>query len=142
MLENEATTKLLDEIRDSTNVYEYITKYDTDFPALSYQNYIELVLEKKEIKKSLMVKRSGMQRNYAYQLLSGKRNPSRDKIIRFCYGLELDLAEAQKLLNLASFNPLYPKSKRDSIIIFSLCNHYTLDETMDLLSAHGEEFLD
>lgn len=142
MLDDETTTKLLGEIRDSTSVYDYITKYDSDFPLISFKHYVELVMEKKAIRKSLMVKRSGMSRTYAYQILSGLKKPSRDKVLRLCFGLELNLDETQKLLNIAGLNPLYPKNKRDSILIFSLCNGYTIYDTESLLESHGEPSLE
>ncbi len=139
MLENEKTENLMDELRDSSNVYSYISKYNTDFPNISFIDFIALVIEKKHLKKSQVVKATGLQRNYAYQLMSGKKNPSRDKVLTFAFGLCLDLEDTQKFLRVAQFNLLYPKQKRDSIIIYALCNSYTLDQTNFLLDENKEE---
>ncbi|PKM96240.1 MAG: transcriptional regulator [Firmicutes bacterium HGW-Firmicutes-1] len=138
-MKNERTEELINEIKDISNVYSYISKYNTDFPNLTFSNFVDLVIQKKRLKKSQVVKNAGLHRTYGYQIISGKKKPSRDKALTIAYGLELSLEETQKLLNIAEFNPLYPKNKRDSIIIFTLCNHYNLEKTNLLLYDNKEE---
>ncbi len=91
MINNEQTEKLINEIRDSSNVYKYISKYNTDFPNVSFINYVNLIIQKKHLKKSDVIKKTGLHRTYAYQIFSGKKKPSRDKVIRISFGLQLDL---------------------------------------------------
>ncbi|PKM51032.1 MAG: hypothetical protein CVV02_08855 [Firmicutes bacterium HGW-Firmicutes-7] len=138
-MKDERTEKLINELKDSSNVYSYIGKYNGDFPNLTFTDFINLALDKKRLKKSHVVKNTGLHRTYAYQIMSGKKKPSRDKALTIAFGLELTLEETQKLLNIAEFNPLYPKNKRDSIIIFALCNSYSLDKTNRLLYDNNEE---
>lgn len=139
MIENEKTEKLINELRDSSNVYSYISKYNTDFPNLTFTDFIDLVIEKKKLKKSHVVKATSLHRTYAYQIMSGKKKPSRDKVLTFAFGLGLDLDDTQRFLRIAEFNLLYPKQKRDSIIIYAICNTYTLEKTNLLLYENNEE---
>lgn len=138
-MDNERTENLLNEIKDSSNVYSYISKHNTDFPNITFVDFINLVIQKKNLKKSQVVKMSGINRTYAYQIMSGKKKASRDKIITLAYGLTLSIEETQKLLKLAEFNPLYPKNKRDAIIIFAICNNYNINQTNLLLFENNEE---
>lgn len=98
-------------------------------------NYLTAVIEEKGLQKADVIRKSNIQTNYAYQILSGLKIPSRDKLIALCFGMELGLTEAQTLLKYAGYAPLYPRNKRDSVIINSLEKHedviscnITLDE--------------
>ncbi|MDD6563931.1 MAG: hypothetical protein PUF08_02495 [Clostridiales bacterium] len=98
-------------------------------------DYLNAVLCEKNLSKSEVIKKSNIQTNYAYQIFSGLKIPSRDKLIALCFGMGLTLGEAQTLLKYSGYAPLYPRIKRDSVIIDSLesgksvilCN-ITLDE--------------
>lgn len=138
-MDNERTERLLNELKDSSNVYNYISKYNEDFPNISFTEYISLIIQKKNLKKGQVVKKTGINRTYAYQIISGKKKGSRDKIITLAYGLTLTIEETQKLLKLAAFNPLDPKNKRDAIIIFAICNNYDLSKTNFLLFENKVE---
>lgn len=139
MIDNEKTEKLMNELKDSSSVYSYISKYNTDFPNVSFTDFIGLVIQKKKLKKSQVVKATGLHRTYAYQIISGKKKPSRDKVLTFSFGLGLNLDDTQKILRIAEFNLLYPKQKRDSIIIYAICNGYTIERTNWLLDENNEE---
>lgn len=141
-MNNEKTEKLMNELKEASSLYSYINKHNIDFPNLTLPDFIELTIQKKNLKKSQVINNSGLHRTYAYQILSGQRKPSRDKMIAFAFGLCLNLEESQKMLTIAEFSPLYPKNKRDSIIIYAICNHYDLMSTNDLLYDHGEEVLE
>lgn len=85
-------------------------------------DYLTAVISEKDLIKSEVIKKSNIQTNYGYQLLSGVKIPSRDKLISLCFGMSLTLDEAQTLLKYAGYAPLYPRSKRDSVIITALQN--------------------
>ena len=60
---------------------------------------------------------------YGYQIFDGSKTPSRDKVIAIALAMQLTLDEANRLLHLSNNGILYPKIKRDSIIIFGLENN-------------------
>ncbi|MCI8403775.1 MAG: helix-turn-helix transcriptional regulator [Clostridia bacterium] len=97
--------------------------------------YLTAVLNEKGLKKSEVIKKSNVQTNYAYQIFSGLKIPSRDKLIALCFGMDVSLDEAQTLLKYTGFAPLYPRNKRDIVIVSALENgesvircNITLDE--------------
>ncbi len=53
----------------------------------------------------------------------------------------LDIPETQRLLRLASRGNLYPKIKRDSVIIFCLKNNYDIYKTDEILISLGQKSL-
>ena len=47
---------------------------------------------------------------YLHQVFSGRRRPSRDRLVCICIGLKATLDEAQELLKQAGYAQLYPKN--------------------------------
>jgi transcriptional regulator with XRE-family HTH domain len=103
--------------------------------------HINRLCSEKGITKSQVIKRAEMNEIYAYQIFSGKRMPSRDKLLCLCLGMELDSAETERLLKSAGFAQLYPKSKRDSVILFGIEKKQSVVEINELLYEIGEKTL-
>ena len=79
------------------------------------------LLAKKEMTISDLISRSGINRNYIYNILNGeRRNPGRDKIIAICIGLEAGFGNTNKALEAAKLSPLYPKDERDARIAIAI----------------------
>jgi len=57
---------------------------------------------------------SGVDRNYVYNITSGKRkHPGRDKIIALCIASGMSVEEVNRTLRTCEVNALYPKNARD-----------------------------
>ena len=67
---------------------------------------LEKLLEEKNINKSKCIEASGLDRTYAYQIFSGIKTPSRDKLLALCLGMGLTLEETQTLLKQTGYPPL------------------------------------
>ena len=78
---------------------------------------------------------------YLHQVFSGKRNPSRSRLICMCIGMQATLEETQELLKLCGCAQLYPKNKRDAIILFGITHGKDLFEINDILFEEEEETL-
>ena len=78
---------------------------------------------------------------YLHQVFSGRRKPSRDRLLCLCIGMEVTIDETQRLLMQASYGLLYPKIKRDAIISHSIIHHVPLNEINDKLFAEQEKTL-
>lgn len=107
-----------------------------DVPAILNSMY-----EKKNISKSTLAKQAGMSSVYLHQVFSGRRNPSRNRMICICIGMEATLEETQELLKRSGMGLLYPKDRRDAIIIYGLIHHQSLFEVNDKLFCEDEETL-
>lgn len=114
-----STEELLKTLK-SSSLEEYLKTTGGELIENPICDYLTAVLCEKKLSKSEVIKKSGIQTNYAYQIFSGLKIPSRDKLIALCFGMSLTLDEAQTLLKYAGYAPLYPRSKRDSVIIAAL----------------------
>lgn len=100
------------------------------------------MLESKGLTKAEVVKESNLNEIYAYQILSGVRRPSRDKLLSICFAMKATLAETQSLLKQSGFAPLYVRCHRDSIIIFALTHGHSLMQLNMGLYDHGEPVIE
>lgn len=140
--ENSVNTTLLESALLNENSYEdFEKKYSGNLGVGSFIAELRLLLFKKEFDISDMPKHSGISKSYFYQLANGTRTPSRDKIILVGFSVRASLDEVNVLLKSANKQTLYAKSKRDSIIIYSILHKYKIDDVNKLLIDHGHQIL-
>ena len=92
----------------------------------------------KGLTKAQVITDSNIQKNYGYQIFDGSKTPSRNKVIALALAMQLTLDEANRLLHLSNNGILYPKIKRDSIIIFGLENNQKIIDLNITLDDLGE----
>jgi len=112
---------------------------DDNFIKVSVADFFNQVMKNKKIKKADVVKDSGIERTYAYQLLNGRKNPSRDKLIQLCIGTKMSFDETQIALKHTGFLPLYPKIRRDCIIIYAIKSKKSIWDIDELLFQFNED---
>ena len=108
----------------------------------TFPEYYRSLSRVKETTDSALIELSGIERYYYYQIMKGKRHPSRDKILRLCIGAGLTLRETTRALELSENAPLYPKSRRDIIITVAINQSATVIDTNLLLFEYGEKALE
>ena len=108
----------------------------------TFPEYYRSLPRVKETADSALIELSGIERSYYYQIMKGKRHPSRDKILRLCIGAGLTLRETTRALELSENAPLYPKSRRDIIITVAINQSTTVIDTNLLLFEYGEKALE
>ncbi len=136
-----STSQLMDELMKASNIGEYLKVNSEHMISDELAVYLTNILEKKGFVKSAVIKKSELSEVMGYQIFSGVRNPSRDSLISVCVAMELDIDETQEILKVASFAELYPKSKRDSIIINGIGMKKSVAEINETLYDNGEKTL-
>lgn len=135
------TDELMDALNQCSSVKEYIDNEQDYLIDSALSDYLNQLLEEKSLKKSTVIKNSELNEIYGYQIFSGKRIPSRDKLISISFGMELSLEETQALLKYAGFAPLYPKQKRDSLLIWGKNHQFSIYQINELLYTENENTL-
>lgn len=106
-----------------------------------FVEYFKQIREDRDISKSKLIKLSGLDKTYGYQILDGKRKPTRDKILQLCFGAKLNIEETNRVLKLGNVSVLYSKDPRDVILIYAISNNFSLQETEEKLHEMGFETL-
>ena len=136
---------VVQDIRDNRiwvrkNIENFINTNKEDFIDIPLHLYLATLLKKYSISKNEAINNSAISQIYGYQIFSGKRpNPSRDKILQLIFGMSLNLEDSQRLLKLAGVSELYPRIKRDSIILFAINKGLTIEKCDELLFELGEK---
>ncbi len=136
-----STDELMNEIKQTHEINKFLEKNDSEFVSEPLHDILNRLLKEKNIKKSEVVARSSLNRIYGYQIFSGKRIPSRDKLIALCFGFKFDLEETDKLLKTAGYSPLYARNKRDALIIFAINSNKSIFVVNELLFENGFDIL-
>lgn len=135
------TDDLQQELMGSLNLNAFLSDNQAHFSTESVPDILNRLFEKRELSKAALAKQSGMSEIYLHQIFAGRRNPTRNRLICLCYGLNATLEETQELLKLCGQAQLYPKIKRDTIIMYGIVHDVSLFEINDKLFAEDEETL-
>ncbi|MGN0968560.1 MAG: helix-turn-helix domain-containing protein [Oscillospiraceae bacterium] len=135
------TDSLQQELMDAPNLDRFLSENQDNFNGGSIHELLNALFQKRSISKAALAKQSGMSEVYLHQVFAGRRSPSRSRLLCLCFGLSATLEETQELLKQCAFAQLYPKNKRDAIIIYGLVNGVSLFDVNDKLFSEGEETL-
>lgn len=135
------TDTLQQELMSTNNLDRFLTENDASFRDVPLQEAIQRIFDEKGMSKAQLAKQSGISEVYLHQLFSGRRFPSRNRLLCLCFGLGATVDEAQSLLQQARHAPLYSRDRRDAIIIFALSHHMTLFEVNDKLFTENLDTL-
>ena len=76
-----------------------------------------------------------------HQVFSGRRKPSRDRLLCLCIGMDAGLEAVQQLLKRVGYAPIYPKLKRDAIISHGMIHRTPLSEINETRFLQNEKTL-
>lgn len=131
------TEEVLQELLDAPSLDEFIDAHE--FPAVTLPEFLERMLEKKGLKRSRVVRMADLNETFGYQIFTGARNPSRDKVLQIAFAMALSLRETNRALMAAGASSLDPKCRRDAIIIFCIDQGCSLQKVNEELYRLGED---
>lgn len=136
------TGELLELLQKTPKMESYLESASADLlKKVPLSDYLNHLLEERGCKKSDVIRRSGLDRTYAYQIFDGKKKPNRDKVLALCLSMKLDAEKTQQLLKQTGYPPLYAKFKPDSIVLFGLQHALSVMEVNELLFQMKEPLL-
>jgi len=131
-----STDQLKHEIKAATDIEDYLEQNKESLLTRSLSGHLKMLLSQKGISRADVVRGSLLDRAYVYQIFSGEKTPSRDKLIALAFGLRLSDTETQTMLKLSGNRELYARDARDAVILFALQREKTIEETNELLFDH------
>jgi transcriptional regulator with XRE-family HTH domain len=138
-----STDELMKILNSKKSYSEFLQDEKVEFVETSISEYLNELLEEKQLKKSEVIRRGNLDKNYAYQIFNGnKLNPSRNKVLMISIGMGLTLTETRRLLKICNQSDLYIRNARDSVIIFGIDKKMTLMEINELLNDFSFEILE
>lgn len=107
----------------------------------SLADYLHEMLSAKGLKRADVYRASGLNSTVVYDAFAGKSRLGRDNALMVAFGLGCSLRETQRLLKLAGVADLYPKVRRDAIIIWCIDRGLSREACDDELWRFGEKTL-
>lgn len=134
-------SRKLQSVTDVSEAESFIEKHAED---TAFHIFLNKLIAEKDISIPELIDRSGVSKNYIYNILSGKRShPGRDKVLAICIGLGASFQETNRALEMIGHSALYPKNERDTRIAIAV-NQRTRNVTdvNIMLEKHGLPPLD
>ena len=100
---------------------------------ISFHDYVKALLGERHMSKGKMLDDIMVERSYGYQMLNGRRTPTREVIIRIILYLGLDIRESQFLLAVTGKQALYPSNRFEAAIIYGITHHMDIDSVEEML---------
>lgn len=133
------STEELIKLLQNLNIEEF--KKDESFREIKIQEYLDQLLTQHGLTAKDIIIKLNMERSYTYQILKGRRNPTRKFLIRIALLCRLSLEETQHLLAVGNRPALYPRNRFDAMVIYGIQHNLTEEETNELLTELGEDTL-
>ena len=140
-MQAKSTFELEQALSGCADLHGYLKQNAPALHAPGLPELLQLALEKSGLSRAEALRRSNLNPVYGYQILSGRRRPSRDSLLCLCFGLGLRADETQQLLLHAGYAQLYVRDPRDSILFYALESGMSLVACNQQLDAHGSAVL-
>lgn len=133
------TQELMDALLSKRDVEDYLRENAGELLSQTLASCLESLLSRHGLKKGAVIEAAGIERSYGYQLFSGRRGtPSRDVLLALALAMHLSVDETQTLLRVAGLAMLYPRVRRDSVILRALADGVSVPDCDLRLDACGE----
>lgn len=132
-----STDNLWNDMLKTDNVKDFFKENSEDIIFNGLEELFEHHVKSKKLKKKDVYENSLINREFGYQIISGRRGATRDKIIQLCFGLKLDLPETQQFLKTSGNRELYLRDPRDAVVVFAIKDGKSLVEANLELEKQG-----
>ena len=137
MSETITTDSLLKRLFRTKNLNSFLQRNEQHLQTADFRTLLQAFCRQRGSVPERVILLAQIDRTYGHQLFNGTRRPSRDKVIQLAIAMKLSLSETQRLLQAAGKSVLYPRLKRDAVLIFCLKNGMDMIETQDILMKVG-----
>ncbi len=140
-MEKDSTAHLMKVLRNAEK--EDIEQFNNKYLAgqlCGFPAYMDSIISRKKLKRQDIFQKADLPQKYGYKLLSGETHTTdRDKLLRIFIAIGMTLKETQRALALYGLAALYPKKKRDAILIIAINKGVSsVDTVNEWLSEQGE----
>lgn len=139
---NRTTQELMNALLSKGRVEDYLRENEGEMLSGTLASCLDALLSRHGLKKGAVIEAAQIERSYGYQLFSGRRGtPSRDVLLSLALAMHLSVEETQTLLRTAGLAMLYPRVRRDSVILRALADGASVMDCNDRLDDCGEPAL-
>ena len=131
--------KVLKNIDTAQEMEQYMELPEVMNSCQTFPEYFRSLPAVQEMDTGELIRSSGLERSYYYQVMKGTRSPGRDKVLRLGLAAGLNLQETTRALELSGNAVPYPRKRRDIIRAVAVNQMADVDDTNLLLFKYGEK---
>ena len=132
-----STDEILRQMFAEPSLEHWMEKEASDVRFPCFADYITELCRRRGEPPERVINRANLEKSYGHHLFTGRRNPSRDTVLRLAFGFGLNYEGTQELLKVARKSPLYPRVKRDMILAYCLHHQYSLSACQEALQQYA-----
>ena len=132
-----STDELLKLLFKERSLEQFLLRNESAYLNADFSDYLSNWCKSHQEIPEQLIRRANLEKSFGHQLFTGKRKPSRDTVIQLAFAMRASVAQAQEMLKVARKSVLYPRIKRDTVIIYCLHNHVSLLDTEIILENLG-----
>lgn len=132
-----STDELLKLLFKERSLEQFLLRNESAYLNADFSDYLSNWCKSHQEIPEQLIRRANLEKSFGHQLFSGKRKPSRDTVIQLAFAMRASVAQAQEMLKVARKSVLYPRIKRDTVIIYCLHNRISLLDTEIILENLG-----
>ncbi len=124
--------------QENCKINDFLRKNDEEFVNEDIKTFWDKLIDKSGFSKSNIINRSDFNYRHFYDCTCGRKMPTKDKVVRLALAMKLSIEECQEALKISGRAPLYPRIRRDSILIYAVEHHLTILKCNEMLGECGE----
>ena len=132
-----STDELLKLLFKERSLERFFQRNESAYTLAGFSDYLSAWCKARQVVPEQLIRRANLEKSFGHQLFSGKRKPSRDTVIQLAFAMGADVEQAQEMLKIARKSLLYPRIRRDTVIIYCLHNHISLVDAEIILDDMG-----
>lgn len=122
-------------LKNTSDISSTVEKYKESMVELQCSECIKIIIAQSGKSNSSILRQLNLSSSYFYEIINGKKAPSRDVFLQVLIATKSGLDQSQIYLKECGYRQLYPRSRRDAIMIYALSNNKNLIETNILLDS-------
>lgn len=128
-MQQKSTQELFDALSGTADLNRFLEENRNQFDSRHLSEFLQQYMREKGVKRGDVIRASQLNEVYAYQILNGTKEPARDKVICLLLAIGVTVQQAQTLLKVCGYAPLYAKDKRDCVLLYAIDRQWTVVET-------------
>ena len=130
---NITTHTLLERLRAGQSITEFFLENQDAIYDFPLNECLREYILQKHTPHAKLIRESGMNRRYFYDILSGKRRPDQNYVLRLLLALHASVSDVQWLLRCARYPLLYVRNRRDAVILYAIEHAISVKECNRML---------
>ena len=126
---SKSTADLGAELNGISDLQKYLHDNQEELLVPEPLSYLLQLAQKKDISRAQLIRDAQLERTFGYHLLDGSKTLTRNKALALVFAARLTPEEANTFLKYAQLPQLYPRNRRDNVILFCLQKQQSLQET-------------